>query len=120
MHIIRLAHDIMQRINVAAEYVTTSELEVTRTLRLSRVVATSLPVAINVEDFFRGTRSVGASFFFETLADRFQALHAVHIVDDITPTCASALHQAAVTERGRRGEGHELHVAEAVRCGTCL
>ncbi|EIW60047.1 uncharacterized protein TRAVEDRAFT_164477 [Trametes versicolor FP-101664 SS1] len=44
------------RINVAVEYVTTSELEVTRTLRLSRVVATSLPVAINVEDFFRGTR----------------------------------------------------------------
>ncbi|KAI0831480.1 trafficking protein particle complex subunit 10 [Trametes gibbosa] len=44
------------RINIAVEYVTVSEPEVTRTLRLSRVVATSLPVAINVEDFFRGTR----------------------------------------------------------------
>ncbi|KAI0636805.1 trafficking protein particle complex subunit 10 [Trametes polyzona] len=44
------------RINIAVEYVTTTEPDVTRTLRLSRVVATSLPVAINVEDFFRGTR----------------------------------------------------------------
>lgn len=116
----RRAHSILQKINVAVEYVTTSELEVTRTLRLSRVVATSLPVAINVEDFFRGTRSVFASSLFETLTDHLQALHALHAVDDVAPTCARALHKVAVAERGGRGEGHELHVAEAVRRGTCL
>ena len=38
------------------EYVTNAEPEITRTLGLSPMVATSLPVAINVEDFFRGTR----------------------------------------------------------------
>ena len=45
-----------QKVNITVEYVTTSEPDITRVLRLSRVVATSLPVAINVEDFFRGTR----------------------------------------------------------------
>ena len=35
---------------------TASRPDITRVLRLNRVVATSLPVAINVEDFFRGTR----------------------------------------------------------------
>ncbi|KAI0327179.1 hypothetical protein GY45DRAFT_1328000 [Cubamyces sp. BRFM 1775] len=44
------------RVGIVVEYVTTSEPDITRTLSLSRVVATSLPVAINVEDFFRGTR----------------------------------------------------------------
>ncbi|KAI0665103.1 trafficking protein particle complex subunit 10 [Cubamyces menziesii] len=44
------------RVAISVEYVTTSEPDITRTLNLSRVVATSLPVAINVEDFFRGTR----------------------------------------------------------------
>ncbi|KAI8998488.1 trafficking protein particle complex subunit 10 [Trametes punicea] len=44
------------RVSVTVEYVTTSEPDFTRTLRLSRVVATALPVAIVVEDFFRGTR----------------------------------------------------------------
>ncbi|TFK86916.1 hypothetical protein K466DRAFT_586827 [Polyporus arcularius HHB13444] len=44
------------KVNITVEYVTTSEPDIRRVLRLSRVVATSLPVAINVEDFFRGTR----------------------------------------------------------------
>ncbi|KAI0709428.1 trafficking protein particle complex subunit 10 [Earliella scabrosa] len=44
------------KVNIVVEYVSTSEPEITRVLRLARVVATSLPVAINVEDFFRGTR----------------------------------------------------------------
>ena len=47
-----------QRVNITVEYVTTTEPDITRTLRLSRVVATGLPVEINVQDFFRGTRSV--------------------------------------------------------------
>ncbi|KAI1794522.1 trafficking protein particle complex subunit 10 [Ganoderma leucocontextum] len=44
------------RVNITVDYVTTAEPDVTRTLRLSRVVATGLPVEINVQDFFRGTR----------------------------------------------------------------
>ncbi|KAI0647217.1 trafficking protein particle complex subunit 10 [Trametes meyenii] len=44
------------RVTITVEYTTTAEPDIPRTLRLSRVVPTSLPVAINVEDFFRGTR----------------------------------------------------------------
>jgi trafficking protein particle complex subunit 10 len=38
------------------DYVTTLEPEITRTLQLARVVLVSLPLTINVEDFFRDTR----------------------------------------------------------------
>ena len=49
---------VFQRVNITVDYVTTTEPDITRTLRLSRVVATGLPVEINVQDFFRGTRWV--------------------------------------------------------------
>ncbi|KAF7322882.1 hypothetical protein HMN09_00067600 [Mycena chlorophos] len=44
------------RVEVEVEYNTQAEPEITRTLRLSRVVATTLPVSVNVQDFFRGDR----------------------------------------------------------------
>ncbi|THH29639.1 hypothetical protein EUX98_g4553 [Antrodiella citrinella] len=44
------------RVNITVEYTTTAEPEVIRTLQLVRFVLTALPVSINVEDFFRGTR----------------------------------------------------------------
>ncbi|GBE82036.1 hypothetical protein SCP_0404120 [Sparassis crispa] len=44
------------RVNISVEYVTSAEPTITRILKLGRVVATGLPVTINVEDFFRGTR----------------------------------------------------------------
>jgi hypothetical protein len=46
-----------QKIEVEIKYVTVAEPEITRTLRLARVVATTLPISVNVEDFFRGNRS---------------------------------------------------------------
>lgn len=47
------------------DYVTASESSLTRTLQLSRVILISLPLAVNVENFFRGTRYVvyGAAIF---------------------------------------------------------
>ena len=42
------------------EYTTIEEPEIKRSLRLIRVVLTSLPLEINVEDFFRGTRYADA------------------------------------------------------------
>ena len=42
------------------DYVTTSEPSLTRTLQVTRVVPIALPVEINIEDFFRGTRFVSA------------------------------------------------------------
>lgn len=45
-----------QKVNIHVDYVTALEPEITRTLRLTRVVLVSLPLTINVEDFFRGTR----------------------------------------------------------------
>jgi trafficking protein particle complex subunit 10 len=43
-------------VDINVEYVTSSGPSTTRTLALTQVVAMSLPVAVNVEDFFRGTR----------------------------------------------------------------
>ena len=45
-----------QRVNITVDYVTTEESTITRTVHLPRVILTTLPLAVNVEDFFRGTR----------------------------------------------------------------
>ncbi|KAH7923870.1 hypothetical protein BV22DRAFT_1113164 [Leucogyrophana mollusca] len=44
------------KINIDVTYSTVEQPSITRTLRTSRVVTVSLPVAVNVEDFFRGKR----------------------------------------------------------------
>ncbi|KAJ7063184.1 trafficking protein particle complex subunit 10 [Mycena amicta] len=44
------------RVDVEVAYVTEAEPSITRALHLSRVVATTLPVSVNVQDFFRGDR----------------------------------------------------------------
>lgn len=46
----------LQRVNITVEYSTVAEPDIPRILQLVRFVLTALPVAINVEDFFRGTR----------------------------------------------------------------
>jgi len=45
-----------QKVNTRVEYVTDTEPNLARTLRLSQIVPTLLPVAVNVQDFFRATR----------------------------------------------------------------
>ncbi|KIP08175.1 hypothetical protein PHLGIDRAFT_88626 [Phlebiopsis gigantea 11061_1 CR5-6] len=44
------------RVNITVDYVTAQESTITRTVHLPRVILTTLPLAVNVEDFFRGTR----------------------------------------------------------------
>ncbi|KAJ7470648.1 trafficking protein particle complex subunit 10 [Mycena latifolia] len=44
------------KVDVEVEYVTVVEPDITRTLHLARVVPTTLPISVNVEDFFRGNR----------------------------------------------------------------
>ncbi|KAF8212360.1 trafficking protein particle complex subunit 10 [Mycena galopus ATCC 62051] len=44
------------KVDVEVEYVTVAEPNITRTLHLARVVATTLPISVNVQDFFRGSR----------------------------------------------------------------
>ncbi|KAG1754504.1 trafficking protein particle complex subunit 10 [Suillus lakei] len=46
----------MMKIGLSVTYNTQSSLGVIRTLQTSRVVTVSLPIAVNVEDFFRGKR----------------------------------------------------------------
>ncbi|KAI0362291.1 hypothetical protein OH77DRAFT_1416520 [Trametes cingulata] len=67
------------RVNITVEYVTTSEPDITRILRLSRVVATSLPVAINVEDFFRGTR-LFTRFTLSTTSHQHVRVRSTHLL----------------------------------------
>lgn len=57
-------------INMLVEYVTSSEPDVTRVLHAARVVATSLPVAVNVQDFFRGSR-LFSQFTVSTTSHQF-------------------------------------------------
>jgi len=52
----KLTYPRGQKVHVNVEYVTSSNRKVTRTLGVTQIVATSLPVAVNVQDFFRGTR----------------------------------------------------------------
>lgn len=49
-----------KKIDVKVTYSTISQPTVTRTLKKSHIVNVSLPIAVNVEDFFRGKR-----FFFK-------------------------------------------------------
>ncbi|OJA10941.1 hypothetical protein AZE42_04658 [Rhizopogon vesiculosus] len=44
------------KIGLSVTYNTQSSLDVIRTLQTSRVITVSLPIAVNVEDFFRGKR----------------------------------------------------------------
>ncbi|PIL24147.1 hypothetical protein GSI_13900 [Ganoderma sinense ZZ0214-1] len=86
------------RVNITVDYVTTAEPDIPRILRLSRVVATGLPVEINVQDFFRGTRP---------------AFYRVHLVDKDTPACSSALGTVVVAgpDHGREArDGLKLQI----------
>ncbi|KAJ4488048.1 trafficking protein particle complex subunit 10 [Lentinula aciculospora] len=58
-------HSIKVTINV--DYITASEPSITRSLRLTRVINTTLPVSVNVEDFFRGDR-LFSKFIVSTLS----------------------------------------------------
>ncbi|KAI0797709.1 trafficking protein particle complex subunit 10 [Abortiporus biennis] len=44
------------RVDILVDYVTQVEPDVERSLKLQRIGITSLPLTVNVEDFFRGTR----------------------------------------------------------------
>ncbi|KAJ7452540.1 hypothetical protein B0H11DRAFT_2245998 [Mycena galericulata] len=44
------------KMDVEVDYVTAAEPDIPRTVHLARVVATTLPISVNVEDFFRGNR----------------------------------------------------------------
>ena len=50
-----------KKIDVNVTYNTISQPTVTRTLRRSHIVNISLPIAVNVEDFFRGKRFLSTS-----------------------------------------------------------
>ncbi|KAF9466293.1 trafficking protein particle complex subunit 10 [Collybia nuda] len=58
---IRIPHSDIPAFNamktmVEVEYITDAEPTIVRTLRVSRILQTTLPISVNVEDFFRGTR----------------------------------------------------------------
>ncbi|KAF9452305.1 hypothetical protein P691DRAFT_805187 [Macrolepiota fuliginosa MF-IS2] len=51
-----IVHDL--RINIEAEYVTKEQPSLERKLFLTRVLFTTLPISVNVQDFFRGSRLI--------------------------------------------------------------
>ncbi|KDR81848.1 hypothetical protein GALMADRAFT_240099 [Galerina marginata CBS 339.88] len=46
------------KVNLEVEYITEDEPSIVRTSHFSRVLITTLPISVNVEDFFRGTRLI--------------------------------------------------------------
>ncbi|KAF8911173.1 trafficking protein particle complex subunit 10 [Gymnopilus junonius] len=46
------------KVNLEVEYVTVDEPSITRIANFSRILITTLPISVNVEDFFRGTRLI--------------------------------------------------------------
>ncbi|KAI0957407.1 hypothetical protein AcW1_005812 [Taiwanofungus camphoratus] len=66
------------RVNITIEYVTAPDPRLTRALKLTKVVATSLPVAINVEDFFRGTR-LFTRFTLSTTSHQHIRIRSTHL-----------------------------------------
>jgi hypothetical protein len=56
VHISDLIHLLAQKVSIHVEYFSLSQPSIRRTLQVNRVVPTSLPIAVNVQDYFRGTR----------------------------------------------------------------
>lgn len=52
----QVINDHFQKVNLEVEYTTVDEPTITRISSFSRVLITTLPISVNVEDFFRGTR----------------------------------------------------------------
>ncbi|KAJ7098036.1 trafficking protein particle complex subunit 10 [Mycena belliarum] len=66
------------RVDVEVEYVTVAEPNITRILHLARVVATTLPISVNVEDFFRGNR-LFSKFTVSTTSHQHVRIAAAHL-----------------------------------------
>lgn len=49
---------IQQKVLLEVEYITTDEPSIVRVSRFTRVLITTLPLQVNVEDFFRGTKLI--------------------------------------------------------------
>lgn len=47
-----------QKVNLEIEYITVDEPSTVRVSYFTRVLITTLPISVNVEDFFRGTRLI--------------------------------------------------------------
>lgn len=52
----RLKCSFVQKVNIDVDYTTSSQPLIARISRFTRTIVTSLPVAVNVQDFFRGRR----------------------------------------------------------------
>ncbi|KAJ3796702.1 trafficking protein particle complex subunit 10 [Lentinula aff. detonsa] len=55
------------KVSIEVDYTTALEPSITRRLRLTRVISTTLPVSVNVEDFFRGDK-LFSKFIVSTLS----------------------------------------------------
>ncbi|KDQ60741.1 hypothetical protein JAAARDRAFT_172897 [Jaapia argillacea MUCL 33604] len=87
---------------VDAEYLTASEPSTVRSLRLSRTVTTSLPVSVNVQDFFRGTR-LFSKFTISSTSHQFVRIRSTRLevrepgADDLQISDCSSARQGVTT-----------------------
>ncbi|KAG5647176.1 hypothetical protein DXG03_001133 [Asterophora parasitica] len=61
------------------EYTTKPEPNLSRTIRMTRVVLTALPISVNVEDFFRGSR-LFSKFTISTTSHQHVRIRAAHLM----------------------------------------
>ncbi|KAF8229518.1 hypothetical protein L208DRAFT_1439127 [Tricholoma matsutake] len=66
------------KIHVTAEYTTASEPLLSRAFAITRVVLTTLPISVNVEDFFRGNR-LFSKFTISTTSHQHVRIASAHL-----------------------------------------
>ncbi|CAK5277454.1 unnamed protein product, partial [Mycena citricolor] len=66
------------KVDVEVEYTTIAEPDTTRSLRLGRVVATALPISVNVQDFFRG-KKLFSQFTISTTSHQHVRISDAHL-----------------------------------------
>ncbi|KAF5386686.1 hypothetical protein D9615_001912 [Tricholomella constricta] len=67
------------KIVTEVEYTTKTEPTLSRTMRMTRVVLTALPISVNVEDFFRGSR-LFSKFTISTTSHQHVRICAAHLM----------------------------------------
>ena len=80
-----------KKIDVRVTYSTSTQPTVARTLRKSSIVNVSLPIAVNVEDFFRGKRCLPRLIHlvpFQIKKPRSQAIFKIYDICHYPTTCS--------------------------------
>ncbi|KAF8831376.1 hypothetical protein HHX47_DHR1000473 [Lentinula edodes] len=87
------------KVVIEVDYITVSEPSITRSLRLTRVINTTLPVSVNVEDFFRGKR-LFSKFIVSTLSHQHVRISNARLEPPDTESSGLKISACSSSKRG--------------------